>query len=151
MIIKEEIRKKSEFDIEELIGRLKKDFGIKNKGSDLVEDALYDTQNIILNKTNRNKVPSRLASVWYRMTKDYWYLGGFDKLLKIENDRNINEPQNLKVKSIAVGDTKTTFVDTTAQININGTTYNTGTIDFSEDALIEKYKRELYTCRKMRW
>ena len=49
------------------------------------------------------------------------------------------------------GDTTTTFADTSSQIEINGTTYNTGTVDFDEDILVEKYKKALYENRRMRW
>ena len=83
------------------------------------------------------------------MTKDYWYLNGYDKLFasKAEEDSK----SNVKVKSVQIGDTTTTFVDKTSQVEINGIIYNTGTVNYSEDGLIEKYKKDLYRHRKMRW
>ena len=57
----------------------------------------------------------------------------------------------MKIKSIAVGDTTTTFADTQNQVEINGVTYSTGTINFDTDILVEKYKKDLYRHRKMRW
>lgn len=151
MNIIEEIRMKTTFDTEDLIRRLKNDLGIKNKSSEQVQYALFDTLNIILNEINRRKVPKELYSTLYRMTKDYWYLNNYDKLLNSKNKDETSNLQNQKIKSIAIGDTKTTFADTSSQIDINGVTYNTGTIEFSENVLIEKYKNELYKYRKMRW
>lgn len=151
MNIKEEIRNKSTFDIEELIQRLKKDFGIKNKGTEQLEFSLFDTLNIILNTTNRKKIPTGLYSTWYRMTKDYWYLNNCNKAINNNDSESNTDSQSKKIKSISVGDTTTTFVDEESQINVNGVTYSTGTIDFSEDVLVEKYKRDLYKYRKMRW
>ena len=49
------------------------------------------------------------------------------------------------------GDTTTTFADTSSQVEINGIIYSTGTVEYSEDGLIEKYKKDLYRHRKMRW
>lgn len=151
MNIIEEIRTKTTFDIEPLIRRLKNDLGIKNKSSEQVQYALFDTLNIILNETNRRKVPKELYSTLYRMTKDYWYLNNYDKLLNSKNKDETPSLQNQQIKSITIGDTTTTFADTSSQININGVTYNTGTIEFSDNVLIEKYKTELYKYRKMRW
>ena len=85
------------------------------------------------------------------MTKDYWYLNKYDKLFVKNIDINSDENSNVKIKSIQIGDTTTTFADTSSQIEINGTTYNTGTVDFDEDILVEKYKKALYENRRMRW
>ena len=86
--------------------------------------------------------------------KDYWYLNKYDNQFVTSgssSESSSEESSNIKIKSIQAGDTTTTFADTSSQININGTTYNTGTIDFSEDILVEKYKKDLYRHRKMRW
>lgn len=147
----EEIKNKTTFDIETLIRRLKNDLGIKNKSSEQILYALLDTANIILNVTNRRKIPKELYSTLYRMTIDYWYVNNYNKLLNNKNKDEASDSQTQKIKSIAVGDTTTTFADTSSQININGVTYNTGTIEFSDNVLIEKYKIELYKYRKMRW
>lgn len=106
---------------------------------------------IILDVTHQPKVPSELYTTWLRMTKDYWYLNGFDKLNKSEGETEDKSKEKREIQSISIGDTKTTFVDKSSQISINGVTYSTGTINYSEDALIEKYKKDLYRHRKMRW
>ena len=85
------------------------------------------------------------------MVKDYWYLNKYDKLFIKDTDINSDANSNMKIKSVQIGDTTTTFADTSSQIDINGTTYNTGTVDFDEDILVEKYKKDLYRHRKMRW
>ena len=147
--IKEEIQKKVTFDIEDLIVRLKNDFGIKNKNTDKIEEALFDTLNIILNTIHQRKLPKDLYTVWYRMTKDYWDLNGYSKYSNNEDDQSSDS--NKQIKSITVGDTTTTFADNSTQVKISGVTYNTGTVDFDEDILVKKYKKELYNFRKLRW
>ncbi len=149
MNIINEIQSKVTFNIENLIQRLRDDFGIKNKNSEQVNYVLFDTLNIILNTINQRKLPKELYTVWYRMTKDYWDLNGYGKYSNNDNDSSSDE--NKQIKSIAIGDTTTTFADTNTQVKVNGITYSTGTINFSEDALVEKYKKELYKHRKMRW
>ena len=87
------------------------------------------------------------------MTKDYWYLNKYDTLFQNDNSEAQNENSNSNkksIKSIQVGDTTTTFVDKSSQIEINGTTYNTGTINFDENILKEKYKSALYRHRRFR-
>lgn len=113
--------------------------------------SIYDTMIIILGKTHQEKILNNLYTTWLRMTKDYWYLNKYDKLFVKNIDINSDENSNLKIKSIQIGDTTTTFADTSSQIEINGTTYNTGTVDFDEDILVEKYKKALYENRRMRW
>lgn len=149
MNIKKEIQKKVAFDIEDLIVRLKDDFGIKNKNIDKVEETLFDTLNIILNTIHQRKLPKELYTVWYRMTKDYWDLNGYSKYSNNEDDQSSDS--NKQIKSITVGDTTTTFADNSTQVKINGVTYNTGTVDFDDDILVKKYKKELYNFRKLRW
>lgn len=149
MNIKKEIQKKVAFDIEDLIVRLKDDFGIKNKNIDKVEEALFDTLNIILNTIHQRKLPKELYTVWYRMTKDYWDLNGYSKYSNNEDDQSSDS--NKQIKSITIGDTTTTFADNSTQVKINGVTYNTGTVDFDDDILVKKYKKELYNFRKLRW
>ena len=149
MNIKKEIQKKVAFDIEDLIVRLKDDFGIKNKNIDKVEETLFDTLNIILNTIHQRKLPMELYTVWYRMTKDYWDLNGYSKYSNSEDDQSSDS--NKQIKSITVGDTTTTFADNSTQVKINGVSYNTGTVDFDDDILVKKYKKELYNFRKLRW
>lgn len=155
----EEIYNKTNIDMTAFIKRLEIELsinGIKDEEKKKIASAqlvcsIYDTMIIILGKTHQEKILNELYTTWLRMTKDYWYLNKYDKLFVKNIDINSDENSNLKIKSIQVGDTTTTFADTSSQIEINGTTYNTGTVDFDEDILIEKYKKALYENRRMRW
>lgn len=155
----EEIYNKTNIDMTAFIKRLEIELsinGIKDEEKKKIASAqlvcsIYDTMIIILGKTHQEKILNELYTTWFRMTKDYWYLNKYDKLFVKNIDINSDENFNLKIKSIQVGDTTTTFADTSSQIEINGTTYNTGTVDFDEDILVEKYKKALYENRRMRW
>lgn len=152
MSILEKLKNRTKIDVDKLIERLKKE--LSTKDTEQIEYTLYDTLVIILDVTHQPKVPEGLYTTWLRMAKDYWYLNGFDKI--VSNEEAEGEAQDKKIeqgqiKSIAIGDTTTTFVDQSSQVEINGIRYNTGTVEFSEDALIEKYKKDLYRHRKMRW
>lgn len=155
----EEIYNKTNIDMTAFIKRLEIELsinGIEDKEKKKIASAqlvcsIYDTMIIILGKTHQEKILNELYTTWLRMTKDYWYLNKYDKLFVKNIDINSDENSNLKIKSIQVGDTTTTFADTSSQIEINGTTYNTGTVDFDEDILVEKYKKALYENRRMRW
>lgn len=155
----EEIYNKTNIDMTAFIKRLEIELsinGIKDEEKKKIASAqlvcsIYDTMIIILGKTHQEKILNELYTTWLRMSKDYWYLNKYDKLFVKNIDINSDENSNLKIKSIQVGDTTTTFADTSSQIEINGTTYNTGTVDFDEDILVEKYKKALYENRRMRW
>lgn len=155
----EEIYNKTNIDMTAFIKRLEIELSIngiedeekKKMASAQLVCSIYDTMIIILDTTHQEKVPEGLYTTWLRMTKDYWYLNKYDKQFVKNTDVDSNENSNVKIKSIQLGDTTTTFADTSSQIDINGTTYNTGTIDFDEDILVEKYKKDLYRHRKMRW
>ena len=155
----EEIYNKTNIDMTAFIKRLEIELsinGIKDEEKKKIASAqlvcsIYDTMIIILGKTHQEKILNELYTTWLRMTKDYWYLNKYDKLFVKNIDINSDENSNLKIKSIQVGDTTTTFADTSSQIEIKGTTYNTGTVDFDEDILVEKYKKALYENRRMRW
>ena len=149
MEVVEKLKNRTNIDVDQLIERLGKD--LSSKDTSQIEYALYDTLVIILDVTHQPKVPSGLYTTWLRMTKDYWYLNGFDKLGKSDGVAEDKANETREIQSISIGDTKTTFVDKSSQISINGVTYSTGTINYSEDALIEKYKKDLYRHRKMRW
>ena len=123
----------------------------KKEANEQLVYCIYDVLVIILDVTHQNIISEGLYTTWLNMVKDYWYLNKYDDQFVKSIDAEENEDKNVKVKSIQVGDTTTTFADTTSQIEINGTTYNTGTIDFDNDILIEKYKKALYRHRKMRW
>lgn len=155
----EKIQNRTSIDIIALKNRLERELSIDNisdnkkkeKASEQLVYSIYDVLVIILDKIHQAKVPEGLYTTWIRMTKDYWYLNKYDKIFVLNANTNTDENSNLQVKSIQVGDTTTTFADKSSQIEINGTTYNTGTVDFDEDILVEKYKKDLYRHRKMRW
>ena len=141
-------------DVELLKNRLIKELKLKEDNADTtaqVEYSLLDTLVIILDTIHQEKIPDGLYTTWLRMTKDYWYLNGYDKLFNDTSEEEGNSKSNVKVKSLQIGDTTTTFADTNSQVEINGITYSTGTVEYSEDGLIEKYKKDLYRHRKMRW
>lgn len=159
MDILEKIKNRTTIDMSMFIKRLSKEISIdtiedekkKESAQEQLIYSIYDTMIIILDVTHQAKVIEALYTTWLRMTKDYWYLNKYDKQFVSNVEIGSQENTNIKIKSIQTGDTTTTFADTSSQVDINGTTYNTGTIDFSDDILIEKYKKDLYRHRKMRW
>lgn len=155
MSVLEKIKSKTnKIDVESLKKRILKELNIKEDNNDgvlQVEYSLLDTLVIILDTIHQEKIPDGLYTTWLRMTKDYWYLNGYDKLFNDTSEEEGNSKSNVKVKSLQIGDTTTTFADTNSQVEINGITYSTGTVEYSEDGLIEKYKKDLYRHRKMRW
>ena len=154
MTVLEKIKNRTKIDVDLLKKRLIKELKINEKIDDAVEQleyALFDILVIILDITHQPKVQDGLYTTWLRMTKDYWYLNGYDKLFNDKTEGEGSSNSKVKVKSLQIGDTTTTFADTTSQVEINGVTYSTGTVEYSEDGLIEKYKKDLYRYRKMRW
>ena len=153
MSVLEKIKSKTnKIDVESLKKRILKELNIKEDNQDgvsQVEYSLLDALVIILDTTHQSEIPDGLYTTWIRMTKDYWYLNGYDKLFASKSKED--SKSNVKVKSVQIGDTTTTFVDKTSQVEINGIVYNTGTVNYSEDGLIEKYKKDLYRHREMRW
>lgn len=155
----DKIKNKTNINIDKFIERLKDELFIntisdeekKKKANEQLVYCIYDVLIIILDVTHQNIILDGLYTTWLNMVKDYWYLNKYDNQFVKNIDAEKTEGENVKVKSIQVGDTTTTFADITSQIEINGTTYNTGTIDFDNDILIEKYKKALYRHRKMRW
>lgn len=157
--------KVTHIDIDELIKRLKMELKIKESeettedaeskisnvdGQIFLEYAIYDTLLIILDITHLKKVNEKLYSIWINMIKDYWYLNKYDKLIKSSEDDN-SDDDDMEVSSIKEGDTTVNFSSKSSTININGTKYATGTINFDENILKEKYKKDLYRHRVMRW
>ena len=154
MSVLEKIKNRTNIDVEMLKTRLIKELGVDKEQEDAVnqvEYSLYDTLVLILDVIHQPKVPEGLYTTWLRMTKDYWYLNGYNKLFENSAGGESNSDTNAKVKKLQVGDTTTEFADISSQVQINGVTYSTGTIEYSEDALIEKYKKDLYRHRKLRW
>ena len=160
MSMLDNIKNRTLIDVDFLIKRLAKELKLIDEKKEIPEDAkdqiicsLYDTLIIILDTTHQDKIPEGLFTTWLNMTKDYWYLNKYDTLFQNDNSEAQNESSNSNkksIKSIQVGDTTTTFVDKSSQIEINGTTYNTGTINFDENILKEKYKSALYRHRRFR-
>jgi len=130
-------------DVENLIDRLNKEISIEGY---YLYEVILDVIMIMLNYTNQEKIDFFQRTTLINMIKDYCDLKGYNKG-SIEEEDSLSR----KIKSINVGDTTTTFVDAQSQININGTTYNTGTIEFDKNILIEKYVEELNKYRKIRW
>nr|DAO95561.1 MAG TPA: tail connector protein [Caudoviricetes sp.] len=157
MTILERIKSQSRINVDEVIERLTKEFKVmSNEGKEQVNFALYSTLQLILNTTNRDYLIEDMYSLWVDMTKDYWYLNGYDKQYNSNNTSTEEQSSNadVKIKSIKRGDTETTFVETKNQTTINGVTYQTGTINFDEDTLTKKYIKRLYKFRKLgrrRW
>lgn len=152
MTILERMKSQSRINVDEVIERLTKEFKISSdEGKEQVNYALYSTLQLILNTTNRDYLIEDMYSLWVDMTKDYWYLNGYDKQYNSNNTNTEEQSSNadVKIKSIKRGDTETTFAETKNQTTINGVTYQTGTINFDEDALVNKYIKRLYKFRKL--
>ena len=158
MSVLEKLKSKTNnIDVEQLKKRLIKELKLTTDNKDAitqVEYSLLDTLVIILDTIHQSKIPDGLYTTWLNMTKDYWYLNKYDTLFQ-NNESSETESGNSNsnkktIKSIQVGDTTTTFTDKSSQIDINGTTYNTGTINFDENILKEKYKSALYRHRRFR-
>lgn len=163
----EKIKSKvTRIDIDELIDRLKVELkipakteteNIENKSLNvdsekLLEYALYDTLLIILDITHLKKVDDSLYSIWVNMIKDYWYLNKYDELVKSNDTTGESESDTTgDVKSIAQGNEKIEFYEKGSTVEINGTRYHAGTINFDTNLLREKYKSDLYRHRVMRW
>lgn len=159
MSILEKIKGCTSINIDEFIKRLERELKIdsitndeqKKKAQEQLIYSINDIMIIILDTIHQRRVPEGLYTTWLRMIKDFWWLNKYDIQFVTNSESSSDENSNIKIKSIQEGDTTTTFADTSSQININGTTYNTGTVEFSEDSLVEKYKKDLYRHRKMRW
>lgn len=152
MTILERMKSQSRINVDEVIERLTKEFKVtSDEGKEQVNFALYSTLQLILNTTNRDYLIEDMYSLWVDMTKDYWYLNGYDKQYNSNNTSTEEQSSNadVKIKSIKRGDTETTFVETKNQTTINGVTYQTGTINFDEDTLTKKYIKRLYKFRKL--
>ncbi len=153
MAILEKIKRQSRIDADEVKKILTEEFSMNDSGKTQLDFALYSTLQLILNTTNREYLIEDMFSIWVNMTKDYWCLNGYDKKYNSSNNTNVeeqNENSKLQIKSIKRGDTETTFMDNSNSININGVQYQTGTIEYDEDILLNKYKRQLYKFRLLK-
>ena len=151
MTILEKIKTKvSDINIDELITRLVMELKLDDKNNDgmnILNYAIFDVITIILDVTHLKKVDESMYSILINMIKDYWFLNNYNSLFNAdEGDEDSSE-----VSSIKLGDTKVDFSSKSSMININGTKYSTGTIEFDKNVLIERYKNDLYRHRKLRW
>lgn len=153
MTIIQKMKSQSRINVDEVIERLIKELKVSSDvGKEQLNFALYSTLQLILNTTNRDYLIEDMYSIWVNMTKEYWYLNGYDKQYSSTNGTSTEEQSSnadVKIKSIKRGDTETTFMETKNQTTINGVTYQTGTINFDEDALTNKYIKQLYKFRKL--
>ena len=156
----EKIKSKiTHIDIDELKERLNLELKLNQLTSDeqkqladkFLNFAIQSALLLMLDVTHLKKIDDSLYGTLIDMTKDYWSLNKYDKLIKAsENDEN-TEDDDLEVSSIKEGDTQVNFSSKSSTININGTKYSTGTINFDENIIREKYKNDLYRHRKFRW
>lgn len=155
MTIIDKIKQQSRINVDEVTERLIREFKIEDNEESkiMLYDAMYGTLQIILNKTNRDYIIEDMYSLWVDMTIDYWYLNGFDKkyLESIKKEETTqNNDTNIKIKSIKRGDTETSFAENNNETTVNGTVYKTGTINYDEDVLLERYIKRLYGFRLLR-
>ena len=150
MSILEKIKSRTNRDVEYMITRLKKLLG--NENEENIQNAVYEIMLVILDTINQSKIPSILYTTWLQMTVDYWFLSRYNEIFKNKESEGENQQtSNSNVKTLQIGDTSITFSDDSGTIEINGVKYKVGTIEFTEDAIVEKYKKRLYKHRKMRW
>ncbi len=146
MDIQSRVQSKVSFDINYIVNRLSIELNPQNIN---IYDIIFDVQNMILNYINQTKIPVGLETTLYEMTKDYYFLNGFDKLNNLSGSSESNDSQS--VKSIERGNEKIEFNEESNVTKINGRNYSTGAIEFDEDMLLKKYRKRLNNFRKMRW
>lgn len=158
MTILDKIKKQSRINVNEVIDILKGELKVTDETIEKLHYSLFATLQLILNKTNRIYIIEDMFTLWVDMTKDYWFLNRYDKVHNSSKDEEQAEQQDdegLKVKSIERGDTKIDFRDSNNETTINGVTYKTGTIEYDDDILLNKYMKRLYKFRllgnKRRW
>lgn len=154
MEIIEKIKSKvTHIDIDELKERLYLELKISKENEQaekMIEYSMYDTLLLILDIGNLQKINEFLYTTWLGMIKDYWYLNKYNEILK-DGEAEDESDNDLEVSSIKEGDTQVNFSSKSSTININGTKYNVGTIEFDKNLLREKYKKDIYRHRKIRW
>lgn len=145
-------------ELDEIMERLKIELNIEGNeninqetAKKLLEFAIYSSILIILDITHQKYIDECLYSILIDMTKDYWALNKYDKKCSNTEEDEDGDDNNSVVTSIKEGDTQVNFSEKTNTTSINGITYSTGTINFNENILREKYKKSLYSHRKLRW
>jgi len=158
MAILDKIKGQSRINVNEVIDILKSELKVTDDTIEKLHYSLYATLQFILNKTNRIYIIEDMFTLWVDMTKDYWFLNGYDKINNSSADKeqaNKQDDEGLKVKRIERGDTNIEFRDSNNETTINGVTYKTGTIEYDDDLLLNKYLKRLYKFRllgnKRRW
>lgn len=158
MTILDKIKKQSRINVNEVIDILKSELKVTDDRLEKLHYSLFATLQLILNKTNRIYIIEDMFTLWVDMTKDYWFLNRYDKVHNSSKDEEQAEQQDdegLKVKRIERGDTNIEFRDSNNETTINGVTYKTGTIEYDDDILLNKYMKRLYKFRllgnKRRW
>lgn len=158
MAILDKIKGQSRINVNEVIDILKNELKVTDDTIEKLHYSLYATLQLILNKTNRSYIIEDMFTLWVDMTKDYWFLNGYDKTYNSSEDEEQTDKQDdegLKVKRIERGDTNIEFRDSNNETTINGVTYKTGTIEYDDDLLLNKYLKRLYKFRllgnKRRW
>ena len=154
MVVLNEIKNKTSIDINYMITRLKKMLGTEKEED--IQNAMYEVMLIILDTINQTRIPNILYTTWLQMTVDYWFLNRYNEIFKNQEGEGTGESKttsnsNSSVKTLQVGDTTVTFSEESGTIEINGVKYKVGTINFIDDAILEKYKKRLYKHRKMGW
>lgn len=152
MVVLDEIKNKTSIDVDYMITRLKKMLGSENE--DDIQNAVYEIMLIILDTINQSRIPNILYTTWLQMTVDYWFLNRYNEIFKnkeTEGENQTTSNSKTNVKTLQIGDTTVTFSEESGTIEINGVRYKVGSINFIDDAIIEKYKKRLYKHRKMRW
>lgn len=149
--IKKKVISKLAFKFEYIYERFKNETGCANE--ETVLNVFLDTVYIITNYIHVNKICIELETTLLEMAKDYYYLNKYDVNQSKNSEETSNEliDSNDEIKSITRGEEKIEFAESQNIIKINGTRYNTGTIEFSDDILIKKYSNRLNKHRKMRW
>ncbi len=156
MVVLNEIKNKTSIDINYMITRLKKMLGTEKEEEEDIQNAMYEVMLIILDTINQTRIPNILYTTWLQMTVDYWFLNRYNEIFKNQEGEGTGESKttsnsNSSVKTLQVGDTTVTFSEESGTIEINGVKYKVGTINFIDDAILEKYKKRLYKHRKMGW
>lgn len=158
MAILDKIKGQSRINVNEVIDILKNELKVTDDTIEKLHYSLYATLQLILNKTNRSYIIEDMFTLWVDMTKDYWFLNGYNKTCNSSEDEEQIDKQDdegLKVKIIERGDTNIEFRDSNNETTINGVTYKTGTIEYDDDLLLNKYLKRLYKFRllgnKRRW
>lgn len=154
MVVLNEIKNKTSIDINYMITRLKRMLGTEQEED--IQNAMYEVMLIILDTINQSKIPNILYTTWLQMTTDYWFLNRYKEIFGNQESEGGEESKttsnsNSSVKTLQIGDTTVTFSEESGTIEINGVRYKVGTINFIDDAILEKYINRLYKHRKLRW